>query len=305
MPSFPFASVVDDDLAAIAARLRRSTVEVHTGRGGRATGHGSGIVWDARGLIVTNAHVARTPAATVTFADGRAADARLVAHDPRRDLATLQVDAPPAGLVPATVGDANALRPGHVVLAHGHPLGHAHALSVGIVHATDGTPFGRQRGSVIAADIRLAPGNSGGPLANAAGEVVGVNSMIAGGLGIAIPSTTVTRFLAASRPRPRLGVSLRPVTVALRGRPRTIATGLLVLEVAAGSPAARAGVLPGDVLLGVDGTPFAGADDLLARLVDAGAAGGGTLRLDVGRAGRRTVVAVALSAPSNRPRRAA
>ena len=298
-------SALDDDLAAVAARLRRSTVELRTASG-RAAGHGSGIVWDARGLIVTNAHVARAPRAAVTFADGREAEARLVAHDPRRDLAALQVDAPPADLAPARVGDVGALRPGHVVLAHGHPLGHAHALAVGVVHAVGGTPLARGgRGNVIAADIRLAPGNSGGPLANARGEVVGVNSMIAGGLGIAIPATTVAHFVAAQRPRPRLGVSLRPVTVALhdRGRqPRTTATGLLVLEVVDGSAAARAGVLPGDVLLGVDGAPFRDADDLLARLVDAA---GTTLRLDVGRAGRRTVVAVTLDAPGDRPRRAA
>jgi serine protease Do len=304
----PISGALDDDLAAIAARLRRSTVEVRTGRG-RAAGHGSGIVWDARGLVVTNAHVARAPRATITLADGRSADARLVAHDPRRDLATLQIDAPPADLAPAVVGDARALRPGHVVVAHGHPLGDAHSLAVGVVHAVDGTPFGRRAGAVIAADIRLAPGNSGGPLANAAGEVVGVNSMIAGGLGIAIPTTTVARFLHAQRPRPRLGVALRGVTVALRparrGEPRTIAAGLLVLEVAGGSAAARAGVLPGDVLLGADGTPFASADDLLDRL--AGADAGSTLRLDVGRAGRRTVVAVTLGAPDwgDRPRRAA
>jgi serine protease Do len=224
------------------------------------------------------------------------------------------VEQPPRDLVAAAVGDAGALRPGHLVVAHGHPLGHAHSLAVGVVHAVDGTPFGRTgarpRGAVIAADIRLAPGNSGGPLANAAGEVVGVNSMIAGGLGIAIPTTTVARFLAAHRPRPRLGVSLRPVTVALRGEPRTgrarpVATGLLVLEVAGGSAAARAGVLPGDVLLGVDGRPFADADDLLGRLAEAGA--GTTLRLDVGRAGRRMTVAVLLGEPGSggRPRRAA
>jgi serine protease Do len=300
---------LDDDLSDVAARLRQSTVEVRTRRGARATGHGSGIVWDADGVIVTNAHVAQGARATVTLADGRALDARLVAHDPSRDLATLRLEASAPGLTAAHVGDSGALRPGALVVALGHPLGVAHSLAVGVVHSTDGTPFGRRGvGSVIAADIRLAPGNSGGPLANAAGEVVGVNSMIAAGLGIAIPAATVARFVDAQRPRPRLGVTVRPVTVALRGRPRVDTTGLLVLELTRDGPAARAGLLPGDVLLAVDRRTFAGPDDLLTAIRSAGP--GATLLLDVGRGGRRTTVPVTLGplddpAAGDRPRRAA
>jgi serine protease Do len=188
---------------------------------------------------------------------------------------------------------------------------------VGVVHSAGGVQIGRGRVApagrgtraagrgLIAADIRLAPGNSGGPLATARGEVVGINSMIANGLGLAIPSETVTRFLAAQAPRPRLGVALRPVEVRLRGRRDDATVGLLVLELTQDGAAQRAGLLPGDVLLGAAGVPFASADDLLTVLARSGA--GATVHLDVGRAGRRTVVAVPLPAAgdSARPRRAA
>lgn len=298
---------VDDDLIALADRLRQSTVEVRATHRGRPTGHGSGVVWGgaarAGATIVTNAHVAQTPHATVTLPDGRHVDARVVARDPRRDLATLQIESPldATVIVPATVGDARALRPGQLVVALGHPLGVANSLSLGIVHATNGSPFRQRHDStshLISADIRLAPGNSGGPLANAAGEVVGINSMIANGLGVAVSSTAVTHFLAAHRPRPHLGVTVRPVTVALRGTAARVA-GLLVLELTLGGPADRAGMLPGDVLLGTAQQPFASADDLLTLLHTSGA--NSTILLDVGRAGRRTVVPVTLGPVTAEP----
>ena len=178
-------------LAELAERLRRSTVEVRTG----GTGVGSGVIWTEDGLVITNAHVARADTATLVLADGRALNGRVTARDRRRDLATITIAGGPsaAALTPATVGHPSTLRTGDLVVALGNPLGISGALAMGVVHALE--PGHAARPRWIRADIRLAPGNSGGPLADARGRVVGVNTMIANGLGIAVPVTTVARFL--------------------------------------------------------------------------------------------------------------
>jgi len=182
------------ELSDLSAALRRSVVEVRTG----GAGAGSGIIWSADGLIITNAHVAQTERATIVLWDGRAFDGVVTAHDPRRDLAAIAIDAAGATLIPATIGHPTDLRTGDVVVALGHPLGITGAIALGIVHGVD-TRRGAPRW--IRADIRLAPGNSGGPLADVHGRVVGVNTLIAGGLGVAVPSTTVSRFLADAEAR--------------------------------------------------------------------------------------------------------
>ena len=177
------------ELSDVAAMLRRSTVEIRT----RGTGVGSGIVWNDTGTIVTNAHVARSDRATVVLADGRELAGTVTARDPGRDLAIIAVDIVGNALPAAVVGHPTDLRTGELVLALGNPLGIPGALALGIVHVVE-----RRRGAPrwIRADIRLAPGNSGGPLADARGRVVGVNTLIANGLGVAVPVTTVLRFLA-------------------------------------------------------------------------------------------------------------
>ncbi len=167
--------------AAIATALGRVTVEI---RGPNGAPIGAGVVWHSDGLILTNAHVARRDV-SVVLSDRRPRAARLVARDPGRDLAALVVDA--TGLPDAAIGDSRALRVGELVLAMGNPFGLPRALSAGLVHAVER--------SIIQADLRLAPGNSGGPLADAQGRVVGLNAMVVGGLAIAVPSETAWRFV--------------------------------------------------------------------------------------------------------------
>jgi serine protease Do len=288
---------IQQDLAGVEAVLRALTVVVRTGDRRRG-GHGSGIVWSDDGTIVTNAHVATAERAEVELADGRRIEARRVALDPRRDLALLRTDALP--VTPPLLGEPATLRPGQVVVALGHPMGVANSLTFGIVHSV-GRAGGAGNPAIIRADIRLAPGNSGGPLADATGRLLGVNSMIVGGLGVAVSIDEVRQFVVAQRPRPSLGATLRSVAVRRPGDPTTMEHALLVLETTAGGAAERGGLLPGDVLLGHAGRPFASPDDLLALLHDAGP--GGTLRLDVGRGGRRTTREVTLG-PA-RTRRAA
>jgi serine protease Do len=180
-------------LAELAGALRRSTVEVRTG----GEGVGCGVVWTADGVVITNAHVARSNRATLVLSDGRTLSGRVTARDQRRDLATISVGTDDDAfdvLRPASIGHPSTLRTGDLVVALGNPLGITGALALGVVHAPEPGHVGRPRW--IRADIRLAPGNSGGPLADARGRVVGVNTMIAGGLGIAVPVTTVARFLS-------------------------------------------------------------------------------------------------------------
>jgi serine protease Do len=189
----PASSVVAErlgvatDLASVAARLRRITVQiVEAGRG-----VGAGVVWRRDGVIVTNAHVITSDRAEVRLDDGRRLRASMWRCDRQRDLAALRVR--DAELPAAVIGDSDALRVGELVLAVGSPLGLPGAVSLGVVHALgDERPGGRRW---IHADLRLAPGNSGGPLADAAGRVVGLASMIVGGLALGIPSALVERFL--------------------------------------------------------------------------------------------------------------
>jgi serine protease Do len=171
----------------VAARLARVTVHVRAG----SRGAGAGVVWLRDGVIVTNAHVATAPRVDIVFPDGRELSARLEARDPRRDLAVLVVAA--SDLEPALRADARGLRPGELLVALGHPFGVPYAAALGVVHRA---PSGaRGPGGWLHADIRLAPGNSGGPLADDSGRVVGINAVIAGGLGIAVPTHIVERFV--------------------------------------------------------------------------------------------------------------
>jgi len=235
----------------VAERLRRATVQVRAG--GR--GCGSGVVWSADGRMVTNAHVVAAGRAEIELWNGRRVAARVIAADRGRDLALLQADTgSPAA---AQTGDSSLLRAGELVVAVGNPFGFTGAVSTGTIHSV-GTFRGLGARNWVASDVRLAPGNSGGPLANARGELVGVNTMIAGGLAFSIPSNAVAQFVGrAADQHAALGVVVQPVP--LEGESGQI--GVLVLEIVRDSAAERASLLPGDVLIAVSGRRFRSLDD--------------------------------------------
>jgi len=176
------------DLAGLRELLRQSVVEVRSDR----TGSGAGIIWGGAGLVVTNAHCAPRGVSLTIDVAGKWHRARVIAYHPEHDLALLAVPSVGGPLLEAR--DPESLRPGELVLAHGHPLGVRDALALGVVHGVARDErTGRPRW--IVADVRLAPGNSGGPLVDAEGRLVGINSMVVNGLGVAVPATLAQRFV--------------------------------------------------------------------------------------------------------------
>ena len=237
----------------IAEQLRRSTVLIHAG--GR--GSGSGVIWSSDGVIVTNAHVVGGSNTRVQLWDGREFDATVTARDPRHDLATLRISG--KALPAASPADSSQLRPGELAIAIGNPMGFVGALTTGVIHAI-GPLRGLGSQTWVQASVRLAPGNSGGPLADAGGRVIGINTMVAGRLALAIPSNAVLDFLAGGPRSAWLGVTLHPVRLP---RANGRAFGLVLLEVEPGSPAAQASLMTGDILLGTEERPFQSIDDLV------------------------------------------
>jgi serine protease Do len=265
---------VIEDFTETADRLRRLTVQVEGPRGGG----GSGVIWGADGLVVTNAHVARRANGRIQLADGRVARATVAARDPQLDLALLDADV--RGLPSAVAGDSDELRVGEIVLAAGSPYGYAGTVTVGVIHACSNQRW-------IEADLRLGPGNSGGPLADARGRIVGINTMVANGVALAIPSNIVERFVARrGKPGRRLGVTVEPVSL-----PQF---GLLIVEIEAGGAAQSAGLQVGDILTGADKRTFQAPFDLALALE----AGDGVVHLDVLRGGRAVVCEVAFEHPA-------
>src|SRR5258705_4595334 len=223
----------------IAEQLRRSTVLLHTG--GR--GSGSGVIWSSDGLIVTNAHVVHGSNVRVRLWDGREFNAAVTTRDSRHDLAALRISA--ASLPAASPADSSQLRPGELAIAIGNPMGFVGALTTGVIHAI-GPVHGIGLQSWVQASVRLAPGNSGGPLASAGGRVIGINTMVAGRLALAIPSNTVCDFFAGGPGYAWLGVAVHPGRLPrLNGH----TFGLVLLEVQPRGPAAPASLIARDILL--------------------------------------------------------
>ena len=189
-------------LSGAAGRLRASVVGIVDGSRPRRVGlgGGAGFAWGSADLFVTSAHVVRGSKATVVTPDGRALDGAVIRRDAERDLAVVHVAG--AGVPAVTTGDPYALRPGSLVFAVGHPFGIKDAVSVGVLQAVRALPRGyglEGKGTLtwIQADVRLAPGSSGGPVADARGHVIGVAAMIVSGLALAVPAPDVERLISS------------------------------------------------------------------------------------------------------------
>lgn len=266
----------------VSEALRRSTVSVRS-RTRQSSGAGSGVALNDD-TIVTNAHVVQSSGLEIESWDGRVVGAKLFRIDRTRDLALLK--APDLRAEPAQLGNSETAHPGTPVFAIGNPLGFTGAMSSGVIHsAYTGNGY-----RWLCADIRLAPGNSGGPLANIAGQVIGINTMvISGGLALAVPSRSVQSLLRAGHNRQRLGVTLRPLP-----------QGIIILEMKPGSPADAASLRPGDLLVAVNDRPLILIEDL-QMAADASE----RITLDFRRGGEAQLRRVVLQVPRRNSARAA
>jgi serine protease Do len=182
------ARAASSSLIGLGELVRESVVELRAGE----TGMGSGVIWGGAGLVVTNAHCAPRGRVLEARAGGTWRRAEVMAYHPHHDLALLMAPSITGPLL--EIRDSDALRTGELVFAHGHPLGVRDALAMGVVHGVARAGRGGEARWIIA-DVRLAPGNSGGPLVDAEGRLVGINSMVVNGLGVAVPATAVQRFI--------------------------------------------------------------------------------------------------------------
>jgi S1-C subfamily serine protease len=278
-----FVSTGDDELLDAYSRavvrsvesVRPSVVHIDA-RGSRQGGSGSGFVFTSSGYILTNSHVVHgNRRLNVTLTDGRRLQAELVGDDPETDLAVVRVRADSA-LVPAVLGDSKDLRVGQVAIAIGHPYGFETSVTAGVVSALGRSlraRSGRLIDDVLQTDAALNPGNSGGPLVNSRGEVIGVNTAVilpAQGICFAIAINTAKyvagRLIRDGRvPRSRLGLSAQTVRVPLQlveSLDLEGSGGVLVVSLEPGGPADRGWLEVGDVIVALEGSPIDGIDDL-------------------------------------------
>ena len=263
-----------DSSAALAGAwmiedARRSVVQVRSG--GR--GIGAGVIWPGDGLVLTNYHVVAGARRNfhVDLHDGRTLGAEVLKSTRNLDLALLRMSGDTSDLPVAPVGDSDALRVGELVYAIGHPWGRVGAVSAGIVGGVGELRGPGSSARYVRSDVVLAPGNSGGPLLNARGEVVAINAMIFGGMAVSIPSNAASAWVAGER-RPRLGIGVLPVEIPASLRREAGVAGLVIAAVETDGAADRAGLLVGDVLLTIDGEPLEAAEILLENLARANSA---------------------------------
>jgi S1-C subfamily serine protease len=268
----PYSEVVSQAFDRVSPSVASITART---RDGKPYGHGSGVLYTPDGYLLTNSHVASGAAElSAALTDGRELRATLVGDDPETDLAVLRLSG--SGFPYATLGDSSMLRVGQLVVAIGNPFGYQATVTAGIISALGRslrTRSGRLVESVIQTDAPLNPGNSGGPLVDGWGRVVGINTAIAGGaqgicfaIGIDIAKNVATLLMRDGRVRrSRLKVAGQTITLdrrVLHTLGRQTPGAVLIVEVQKDGPAHRAGVESGDVLLDFDGEAIAGLDHL-------------------------------------------
>ena len=269
-----------ETVSQVAERVSPAVVKLEAEKGGRG-GSGSGFFFTGNGYILTNSHVvhgARTLDAVLH--DGRRFPAEIVGDDPHTDLAVVRVKAD--GLPVVEMGESKSLRPGQLAIAIGNPYGFSYTVTAGVVSALGRSlrsESGRLMDDIIQTDAALNPGNSGGPLVDSRGRAIGVNSAVilpAQGLCFAIPIDTAKfvagRLIEHGRIRRGfLGLGGQNVAVP-RGLARRLGvaaeSGVLVISVEPGGPAAEAGVEEGDLVIGWEGRPLKGIDDLHRALTE-------------------------------------
>jgi S1-C subfamily serine protease len=268
----PYSAIVANAYDRVGPAVGSITAQAADGR---PRGHGSGVLYTPDGYLLTNSHVvASAVALTASLTDGRQLNATLVGSDPETDLAVLRLSG--SGFAYAELGLSSSLRVGQLVIAIGNPFGYQATVTAGIVSALGRslrTHSGRLMDGVIQTDAPLNPGNSGGPLVDGAGFVVGINTAIVGGaqgicfaIGIDIAQNVATQLMREGRVRrSRLKVAGQTITLdrrIVRGLQRHDANAVMLTEVQAGGPGARAGLHSGDLLLDFDGHAIASLDQL-------------------------------------------
>ena len=267
-------------VTAAVRKIRPAVVHIGVSREGTKAGSGSGFVITPDGYVLTNSHVvSKATGLTVSLPDGRETSARLVGDDPDSDLAVIRIDAPVEEW--CVLGDSGSLEVGQVAIAIGSPYGFQHTVTSGIVSALGRTmrsQAGRLIDDVIQTDAALNPGNSGGPLLDSRGQVIGVNTAVilpAQGICFAIGANTA-RLIAGwlitegRVPRARIGVAGENVPISRRYvRHFELAreSGVRAMQVEKDSPARRAGLQEGDLIAGLGEEPISGVDDLHRLLI--------------------------------------
>lgn len=282
----------EGNVVRIARQVSPAVVSVSQQEGGS----GSGVIVQSDGIILTNAHVVgMSRTVRVGLADGRRVDGRVVGRDPSLDVAVVRIDVP--NLPVAPIGDSDRLEVGQTAIAIGNPLGLERTVTTGVVSAVNRSPRGISLDGLIQTDAAISPGNSGGPLLDSRGQVIGINTAVlrapgAQGLGFAVPiklaQNVTDQILSTGRVvRSYLGVEYRDVEPEMAEQFRlAVREGIVVASVDPRAPAARAGIERGDIITRIDDTPIKQGGDLRRVLRDRRP--GDTVRVTVLRAGDGT-----------------